>query len=97
MRFDQLTVRLTTQTTATTWQTLLGLAVSDRVTVVRNPVPAAGGSTITRDCFVEGISWTITPSYWDVSFQLSPITSLPFYAFAVILDPVSYWRMDEIT
>ncbi len=96
-RFDQLTVRLTTQTAAVTWQTMFELAISDRVTVVRNPVPAAGGSTITKDCFIEGISWSITPNYWDVSFQLSPISSLPFYDSAVILDPVSYWRMDEAT
>ncbi len=95
VRFDQLTLRLTQQTTAATWRTMFGLAISDRVTVVRNPVPGAGGSSITKQCFIEGISWSITPNFWDVSFQLSPISSLPFYDSVVILDPVSYWRMDE--
>jgi hypothetical protein len=95
LRFEALTVRLTSQTPTATWTTLLGLAISDRVTVVRNPVPGAGGSTITRICFIEGISWNITPNFWDVSYQLSPITSLPFYDTALIMDPVSYWRMDE--
>ncbi len=97
LRFDQLTVRLTRQTAAAVWQAMLELAISDRVTVVRNPVPAAGGSSISKDCFIEGISWSINRDFWDVSFQLSPISSLPFYDSAIILDPVSYWRMDEIT
>lgn len=96
-RFDSLTVRLTTATQLAVWQKMLTLAISDRVTVIRTPVPAAGGSTVRKDCFIESITWAITPAVWDVSFQLSPVATSG-YKDTVLLDgPVSYWRFDTTT
>ncbi len=96
-RFDGLTVRLTRATVLATWQTILGLAISDRVTVKRNPVPAAGGSTITRDCFIEAIQWQITNDYWDATYQLSPIATATYEDTVLLDEPVSFWRMDTAT
>lgn len=96
-RFDVLRVRLVSQSAAATVQTVLGLRISDRVTVSRNPVPSAGGSTISADYFIEGIEWQIIPGVWDVSFQLSPVATSS-YKDTVLLDgPVSYWRFDTVT
>ncbi len=96
-RFDKLTVTLTRQTSAGTWQTLLGLAISDRVTLKRNPIPSVGGSSITKDCFIEAIQWDITNSAWHVTYQLSPVATAS-YQDTVLLDmPVSYWAFDTAT
>jgi Concanavalin A-like lectin/glucanases superfamily len=97
LRFDALTLRLTAATPLATWQTALTLAISDRVTVIRNPVPAAGGSTITKPCFIEAINWTITPAVWQVSYQLSPVSTGTYYDTIIRDQPVSYWRFDSTT
>jgi hypothetical protein len=95
LRFDSLTVKPVTDTD---WTTVLGLAISDRVTVIRNPVPAAGGSTISKFCFVEGINWQLVPgNTWQVAFQLSPIISATYYDTIIGDGPVSYWRLDTVT
>jgi hypothetical protein len=97
LRFDTLTV---IPTNDTAWATVLGLRISDRVTVIRNPVPAAGGSQINKLCFIEGISWNIVPGPngtilgSSVSFQLSPVISATYYDLIVRDGPISYWRMD---
>jgi len=97
LRFDKLVVRMGGNTAAIVWQTCLSLAISDLVLVVKSPVPSAGGSTITRYCFIEGIGWDIQPNYWEVSYQLSPQGTLPFIDAALLLEPVSYWRFDTTT
>jgi hypothetical protein len=95
LRFDSLTVKPVTDND---WTTVLGLAISDRVTVLRNPVPAAGGSTISKFCFVEGINWQLVPgNTWQVAFQLSPIISATYYDTIIGDGPVSYWRMSTTT
>jgi hypothetical protein len=92
LRFDSLTVK---PSTTFEWQTCLGLRISDRVTVVRSPVPSGGDTIITKDCFVEGISWSIAPGpMWVVSFQLSPVSSASYYDTIIRDGPVSYWRLD---
>ena len=96
MRFDSITI---VPTTTLGFQECLGLTISDRVTVVRTP--GASGSTVTKDCFIEGIgSWSIRPGpagAWAVSFPLSPVTSGNYYMTIIRDGPVSYWRDDTIT
>jgi hypothetical protein len=50
----------------------LGRRVRDLIRVVRRP---AGGHTITRDCFIAGISHTITPEDWTTEFELWSATA----------------------
>ncbi len=97
LRFDQLVVRMAAATDSSVWTAALGLAISDKVVVVATPVRSAGGSTITRECFVEGISWDINPSFWQVSFRLSPLATVPYPDVVILDDAVSFWRMDELT
>jgi hypothetical protein len=94
LRFDTLVV---VPYTDAQWAALLPLQISDRVTVTRNPVPSAGGTTIVRSCFIEGMSWTITPSQIQLALQLSPISNGDYYHTIVRDGPVSYWRMDTVT
>jgi hypothetical protein len=94
LRFDALVLKLAASTPTAVWQKAFTLAISDRVTVIRNPVPSAGGSTITRDCFIEGISWTITPDQWQVSYQLSPVATQSYCNTVTLDQPVSYWRFN---
>jgi hypothetical protein len=94
LRFDALVLKLAASTPVLVWQKALTLAISDRVTVIRNPVPSAGGSTITRDCFIEGISWSITPDQWQVSYQLSPVATQSYCNTVTLDQPVSYWRFN---
>lgn len=95
LRFDTLTV---VPTTDPGWVAVLGIRISDRVTVVRNPVPSAGGSQYLMDCFVEGIAWELKPGaagsvFGSVSFELSPVSSASYYDTIIRERPVSYWRM----
>lgn len=51
------------------WQTALTLKIGDRVTVKRRPPehPSAGGTVISKDCHIEGITWTFSqPERWGV-------------------------------
>ncbi len=96
-RFDKLTVTLTRATSLATWQTILGLAISDRVTLKRNPVPAAGGSSITKDCFIEAIEWDISNSAWNVTYQLSPVATASYQDTILLDEPVSYWAFNTAT
>lgn len=94
LRFDSLTVK---PATTVAWQECLDLRISDRVTVIRDPVPSGSGSTITKECFVEGISWSIVPGpAWTVMFQLSPVSSASYYDTIIRDRPVSYWRLDSV-
>lgn len=60
---------------------LLSRKIRDRVTV-KFAVPG-GGSAISRDCFVESVSHSITPGTWTTTFGLSSAT---FYTGFFILD-----------
>jgi hypothetical protein len=60
---------------ATLFPQVLGRKVRDRVTVVRRP---PGGHTITRDCFIAGVSHQVTPSDWSTTFTLSSATAWEF-------------------
>lgn len=91
-RFDAITV---VPITTLGFQKCLSLGISDRVTVVRTP--GSSGSTVSKDCFVEGTgSWSIRPGpagAWQVSFPLSPVSSGNYFATIIRDGPVSFYRM----
>jgi hypothetical protein len=68
LRFDALTIESSSDDRM--WPVILGARIGDRCTVRRRP--PGGGSTIERDCFIEGITHHIeSPVYWRTTFQLS--------------------------
>lgn len=94
LRFDYIVVK---PSTTLGWQKCLSLRVSDRVTVVCNPVPAAGGTPISKDCFIEGKSIAMTPDgLWVFTFPLSPVSSGNYYGTIVRGGPISYWRDNTV-
>jgi hypothetical protein len=98
LRFSKLTVK--PGTNATAWSTVLGLTLSDRVTVVRNPMPAANGSQIREDCFIEGIAWdfpTAAQADWSITLSLSLCSPGSFEDTLLRFNPVSVWPMDTVT
>lgn len=68
---------------------LLGRKIRDRVTV-KFAVPG-GGSAISRDCFVESVSHSITPGTWTTTLGLSSAT---FYTGFFILDNTNLGVLD---
>jgi hypothetical protein len=95
LRFDSIEI---IPTTTVGFQKCLGLTISDRVTVIRTP--GASGSTVNKDCFVEGTgSWSVRPGLsggWKVSFPLSPVSSGNYYQTIIRDGPISYWRMATV-
>lgn len=57
---------------ATDMPVALGLAIRDRVRIVRRP---PGGFASTQECFIRGIEHTITATDWKTRFALSPAES----------------------
>jgi len=83
LRFDSISVDIVAveATTAGIWDTLLGLDISDRVTVKKTP--PGGGARIIQDCFIEGVQDDIGPSKaWKRTFRLSPC------------NPATYWLVN---
>lgn len=64
------------------WPQVLGREFGDRITVKRRP---AGGGTITRDCFVRGVTHESDGVAWSTTFVLQ---SAARYSFLVLDDPV---------
>lgn len=94
-RFDSITV-LPTSTAA--YQACLGLAISDRVTVIRGTTPSWDGAVMTKDCFVEARTISaVGGEPWRFTFSLSPVSSGNYYSTILRDGPVSYWRMDTTT
>jgi hypothetical protein len=65
---------------------VLGRKVRDLVRVVVRPL---GGYTITRDCFISGISHDITEDDWITTFDLS--SAVPFTQFTTSRFDVGVW------
>lgn len=60
---------------------VLGLKIGDRITVKRRPM---GGSAITKDVIIEGISHSISNSKeWTVSFAFSPAETSDYWQLNV--------------
>jgi hypothetical protein len=63
------------------WPVVLGAQLGDRITITRTP--PGGGSVITRQCFIEGMSHDVSPTggsaagVWRTTWQLSDATSWP--------------------
>lgn len=58
------------------WPVILGLELSNRVTVTRRP---PHGGLIAFDCYVEGVAHTITPQGWQVVLNLSPVSNQSYW------------------
>jgi len=52
------------------WPLILNVQLRDRVTVT---VAAPGGTAISLQCYVDGISNTLTPSTWSMTFRFSGV------------------------
>lgn len=76
-----------------TWQTVLALEISDRVTFEATQFES--GSAFVQDCFVEGVTVDLKPGVGTIAFQLSPVSSASFYETVIRRDPVSYYRQNE--
>jgi len=71
LRFPTITINPAAQPTIA-WPLILGLELSNRVTVKRRP---PHGGTISVDCYLEGVGHTITPQGWQVTLNLSPASN----------------------
>lgn len=69
LRFETITVSLDSPLTNAAIAAVLGREIWDRVTVAFQP--PGGGARISQDVIVTGISHKVSPSRWDVSFQVS--------------------------
>ena len=75
---------------STLYPDLLSRKIRDRVTV-KFAVPG-GGDAVQRDCFIESVGHTITPSKWSTTFGLSSAT---FYTGFFILDNTNFGVLDQ--
>ena len=85
MRFD--TVSLWPATFDGLWPQVLRREFGDRITVIRNP---PGGGTITRDCFIRGVSHQGSADDWRTQWVLQSATRYQFF----ILDHPSMGVLD---
>jgi hypothetical protein len=74
LRFSDITI-LPQRDPANLFPQVLTREIGDRITVTRRP--PGGGSAITRDVFIRGISHTITSKTWATTWVLQDATSLP--------------------
>jgi hypothetical protein len=89
LRFDSVTLRPRAKPPSL-FPKALGLRVRDLISVVRRP---PGGGTITRECFVSGISHTFDQGgEWTATLELTSAT--PFRRFATSRWDVATWDGD---
>lgn len=74
LRFDQ--VSLWPTTFDGLWPHALGREFGDRITLVRHP---PGGGTITRDCFIRGVSHQGSADDWRTQWVLQSATRYQFF------------------
>lgn len=71
LRFDAITINPLTDP-VNLFPQVLGREIGDRIRIVRRP--PGGGTAITRDVFIRGISHNITPSTWKTTWVLQSAT-----------------------
>lgn len=90
LRFDN--IRLTRNPVDATETLIFTQALSrligDRITVKRSP---PGGGTITQDCFIRGVSHSISAMQWDTHFILQSATKWSFF----VLDDAILGKLDS--
>jgi hypothetical protein len=52
------------------WLATLGVELGSKITVRRRP--PGGGAMIELDCFILGVTLDITPSFWEITWDLAP-------------------------
>lgn len=65
-RFTQMQIK-PQSSPSTLYPQVLGRLVLDRVTIKRRPLSAY---TISKDCFIEGVSHVVTPDMWTTTFNV---------------------------
>lgn len=86
-RFDQVVIEPFQDATA--WVATLGLDISDRVTLIRNP--PGGGPAISQDAYIEHIQWAIRPNVqWQITWLTSPVNANAFQ-----LDNATQGKLDS--
>lgn len=80
LRFDSITINPLSDPT-NLFPQVLGREIGDRIQIVRRP--PGGGTAITRDVFIRGISHNITPSTWKTTWVLQSATK---YGSFFVLD-----------
>jgi len=56
------------------WLATLGVELGSKITVRRRP--PGGGDPIELDCFILGVTHDITPSFWEITWDLAPAEQL---------------------
>ncbi|HEX7995894.1 MAG TPA: hypothetical protein VF506_18395, partial [Streptosporangiaceae bacterium] len=74
LRFSDITL-LPRRDPADLFPQALGRQIGDRITIIRRP--PGGGSAITRDVFIRGITHTFTSKTWVTTWVLEDATNLP--------------------
>jgi hypothetical protein len=68
------------------WPYILGLVISQRITVIQRPPPL--GVAITQDCYIEGVSFDVSQDRFQVTFGLSSAAALAGSSFWILQDAV---------
>lgn len=87
LRFDSLQVKAHGDG-ANLFPQVLGREIGDRITVIRRP--PGGGSPITRDAFIRGITHEWAPATWTTGWTLQSATKSAFFT----LDNASLGALD---
>jgi len=64
------------------WPYVLGLVISNRITVTQRPPPI--GATISQDCYIESIAFDVTADHFLVVFGLSSAAALAGSSFWIL-------------
>jgi hypothetical protein len=83
LRFDAIDINPLSDP-ATLMPQVLGREIGDRIQIIRRP--PGGGTPITRDVFIRGISHKITPSTWKTRWILQSATK--YGSFLVLNNPI---------
>lgn len=76
------------------WPYILGLVISQRITVTQRPPPI--GVAITQDCYIEAVAFDVAQDRFQVTFGLSSAAALAGSSFWILQDAV-YGVLDSTT
>lgn len=89
-RISELTVK-PVASAAVMWPVMLGVEIGQRYTFKLRP--KGGGSTITHDVVVDGVSHEVAPKNWNVKLRLVPADTRTYWQLGV----VGYGEIDVAT
>ena len=56
------------------WLATLGIELGSRITIRRRP--PGGGVLIEVDCLILGVTYDVTPEFWEITWDLAPAEEL---------------------